>query len=439
MTTERSRSSSTRTIALALGLLMLAGCERREEAPAAESPATSLTGKVMCGYQGWFRTPGDGTEIGWRHYSNPTTGKFEPGHAGIEIWPDMSELGEDERFDTPFRHADGRTAQVFSSAVRKTVVRHFQWMEEYGIDGVFIQRFGTEVTRGNRRADHKTSRALNTVLDNCRAGARQHGRTYAMMYDLTSMKPAAIVALQEDWRYLVKEKRILEDEAYQHHAGRPVIALWGVGFRNREYGPEEIGSLIRFLKDDPECGGLTVMLGTSTGWRNGERDAAPFAEWEPVYALADIISPWMVGRFRNREGARKYASGRAAEDLQWCREQEKEFMPVVFPGFSWSNLKKGTDDSPDAYIDREGGRFLWTQYDALIRETGVSMIYQAMFDELDEATQIFKTSENPPTGESRFLDNDGLPSDHYLWLVGEAAKRVRRDVPSTADLPHRAK
>ena len=37
----------------------------------------------------------------------------------------MSELGDDERFPTLFRHADGRVAHVFSSMRRKTVLRHF--------------------------------------------------------------------------------------------------------------------------------------------------------------------------------------------------------------------------------------------------------------------------------------------------------------------------
>src|SRR5262245_35582202 len=102
----------------------------------------SLTGKVLCGHQGWFTAPGDGPGPGWRHY--PARGRFQPGSCSIDLWPDVSELGPDERYPTPFRHKDGRVAHVFSSHNRQTVLRHFRWMKRYGIDGAFVQRFGTE-------------------------------------------------------------------------------------------------------------------------------------------------------------------------------------------------------------------------------------------------------------------------------------------------------
>ena len=258
------------------------------------------------------------------------------------------------------------------------------------------------------------------------------------MYDLTSMTAARMAAVKDDWRFLVREKGVLKDAAYQKHAGRPVVALWGVGFtKGRNYGPQEIGPLVHFLKNDPECGGLTVMLGMPAYWRSGDRDAGPFAEWEPIYRAADIISPWTVGRFRSIDAARRYAVNLAKPDREWCVAQGKEYMPVVFPGFAWSNLKKNTDENPDALIDREGGRFLWAQYDALVRTAGATMVYQAMFDELDEGTHIFKSTNAPPVGGSRFRTFGDLPSDHYLWLVGEATRRVRGNLPFTSKLPVR--
>lgn len=427
-------------IAALLPVALCSACDQAEEV-ASESgrvDASSLHGKVMCGYQGWFRTPGDGQDLGWKHYRGPGRNDFRPGAAGIDFWPDLTEFADHERFDTPFKHADGSTAQVFSSAVRDTALRHFRWMEEYGIDGVFVQRFATEVTTKTSRADHATARSCNVIVENCRAGAAESGRTYAMMYDLTGMTGERLKAIRDDWRYLVTEMKILEDEAYQQHRGRPVLAIWGVGFGNdRKYGPKEVESLVKFFKDDPVCGGLTIMLGTSTGWRTGERDAASFDEWASVYRMADVISPWTITRYRDVVGARKYAKGRAKEDQAWCDREGIDFMPVVFPGFSWANLKAGTDQNPNAFVDRDGGRFLWSQYHALVSETGAKMVYQAMFDELDEGTQIFKASNDPPVGQSRFQSYEGLPSDHYLWLVGEATKRVRRELPFEDELPER--
>ncbi|MBA7714830.1 hypothetical protein ES703_123862 [subsurface metagenome] len=70
------------------------------------------------------------------------------------------------------------------------------------------------------------------------------------------------------------------------------------------------------------------------------------------------------------------------------------------------------------------------------------MIYQAMFDEVDEGTAIFKVTNNPPVAPpAQFVtyDIDGypLPSDEYLWLVGQASQALRGEIPLTQTRPSR--
>ncbi|MCP5535931.1 MAG: hypothetical protein H7A51_06810 [Akkermansiaceae bacterium] len=74
---------------------------------------SGLKGKVMCGYQAWFRCPDDGTRLGWKHYS--AQGEFAPAKCTIELWPDVRELSAHLRVKTPFRHPDGSVAEVYSA------------------------------------------------------------------------------------------------------------------------------------------------------------------------------------------------------------------------------------------------------------------------------------------------------------------------------------
>jgi hypothetical protein len=391
---------------------------------------STLVGKVMSGYQGWFNTPDDGAGRGWTHYGK--RGRFEPGQCTIDLWPDMSELAEDERFATPFRHADGSTAYVFSSHKRATVVRHFQWMREYGIDGAFVQRFAS--TLGDPRAHVHN----NTVLSNCRAGANEQGRAYALMYDLSGLPAGGTQRVIDDWKQLVTRMKLTRDprdRAYLHEGGKPVVAIWGVGFDdNRRYTLEETAELIRFFKSDPDFGGCTVMLGVPTGWRTLDRDAVNDPKLHEVIALGDIVSPWTVGRYNTPDDVARHATRDWQTDIAWCREREKMYLPVVFPGFSWHNLKP---QFPPEQIPRLGGRFLWKQYTEAQR-VGATMVYAAMFDEIDEGTAIFKCTNTPPIGASPFVTYDSLPSDHYLWLTGQGARLIRGEISVGDSLPSRS-
>lgn len=397
--------------------------------PRSRVDSSTLTGKVMCGYQGWFACPGDGAGRGWYHWEK--RGAFRPGQCTIDLWPDVSELSPAERFATEFSLADGSPAEVYSPLNEQTVRRHFQWMQQYGIDGVFVQRFGAEV-RQVMGLYH-----FNTVLANCRAGANAHGRAWAVMYDLSGLGRGGTQAVIDDWKMLVDHMQVgrdPSDRAYLRHGGKPVVAVWGIGFSDgRRYSLEECAQLVEYLTGDSPYGGNTVMVGVPTYWRTLRRDCVADEQVHDIVRSADIVSPWMVGRVSTPQEVERIAEDVWRGDLDWCRRHGKDYLPVVFPGFSWHNMNPR---SPLDQIPRLGGRFLWKQYVEL-RRAGATMAYQAMFDEVDEGTAIFKCTNNPPVGRSQFLDYEGLPSDHYLWLVGQGGRLLRGEIEAGETLPAR--
>ena len=382
---------------------------------------STLTGKVMCGYQGWFTCPGDGSGMGWFHWGLPTTApsdQFKPGTCSIDLWPDMSEYPKAVQYPTDFKYADGTTATVYSSMHPEVADVHFQWMKEYGIDGVFVQRFAAQTFKTFEFNN------VNIVLDNCRAAANKHGRAYAVMYDLTGVKVNQTDHVINDIKLLVDKMKIARDpndKAYLHHKGKPVIALWGIGFGdNRPYTLKDCERLIRFLKDDPHYGGFTVMLGVPTYWREQKNDTMTDPELHRVLQMADILSPWTVGRFGGLEDVDSTFEPLWRQDRLWCKERNLDYLPVAFPGFSWVNLQgRGYN-----HIPRRKGEFLWKQITGA-KKAGAQMVYIAMFDEVDEATAIYKCTNTPPVGESRFLTYEDLPSDYYLRLTGLAGKLMR--------------
>jgi hypothetical protein len=376
--------------------------------------ASSLTGKVLCGYQGWFNCDGDGAGLGWTHWARDARRPLAPGNATVDLWPDVTELSDAERYPTGFRHADGSIAHVFSSANRQTVLRHCRWMHDHGIDGVFLQRFagGLDQDRLQRHKDH--------VLESIRLGTGQHGRVYAVMYDLSGLRAGEVARVADDWRTLAEQKRITADAGYLHHRGKPVVAVWGIGFNDdRNYSLAECGDLVGQLK----ATGCTVMVGVPSWWRDGTRDAVSDPLLLQVIEAADIVSPWTVGRYRTPEEATRHGQQVWAADLAWCRAKGRTFLPVVFPGFSWHNLHGG----PLNQIPRLQGGFLWSQI-TTAQQLGCEMVYVAMFDEVDEGTAVFKCTSQPPQGDgTQFLDHEGLPSDFYLQLLGRAGKVLRGD------------
>lgn len=385
----------------------------------------SYKGLIMAGYQGWFSAPDDGVM-----YPDETKVR-------IDMWPEVSEY--EKTYPTGLKHADGSTARFFNSRDKSTIDTHFKWMKEYGVDGVFMQRFFNSARPGSER---------NVVFRNAFEAASKYERAVAAMYDLSGLKASGedCSRLIEDWKYLVDSLKITNQkgaQTYLHHNGKPLVAIWGVGFPDRPYNTRNIGieRFIDFLHNDPVYGGCSVMLGVPTFWRDLNADCLPDPYLHEVIKMADIVLPWMVQRFTPllHNDMDRYRDV-ILEDIKWCKEAGIDYVPCVTPGFSWHNLSRfefPDDVKPIGSIPRQGGRFFWQQISTAIN-AGAEMIYVAMFDEVNEGTAIFKISDNPPVSNvAKFVDNDGRPSDWYLWLTGQASKMLRREIPLTFKMPER--
>ncbi len=388
----------------------------------------------MCGYQGWFRAPGDGSGRGWGHYGHGD--RFDPEHCTIDLWPDVSEY--EKTYPTDFLLEDGSPARVFSSRDASTVDVHFRWMKEYGIDGVFMQRFFGVTRTPESREEGRV------ILGNALRSSQTHGRAIAVMYDLSGLRPgedcSSVIA---DWKELVDELRITaqgDQQTYLYHRGKPLVAVWGLGFPDRPYDIRDIGfqELLDFLKHDPEYGGCSVMLGVPTYFRELRTDCRPDPYLHELIEQADVVMPWMVQRFTSllHNEVQRYGN-HVKQDIAWCAARGVDYAPLVYPGFSWHNLSRHEFDGrhPLDQNPRQRGAFYWSLMSEAL-DSGASMIYVAMFDEVDEGTAIFKCSNQPPKGQppSRFLSYEGAPTDHYLWLTGRAGEVLRGERPLERDL-----
>ena len=391
---------------------------------AATPTHATLSGKVVCGYQGWFRAEGDASGLGWVHYGPGK--RFAPGNCSFDVWPDLAEFTPEERYASPFQFADGTKAPLFSSVHPLTVRRHFRWMKDYGLDGAMLQRFAVGLSPGRGAA------ALDMVLRQCTESANAEGRSLTVMYDLSGLKPERFGVVAEDWQRLVASGQT-QQPCYQYHAGKPLVALWGLGFNDRPAAVAEWQALLQQIRST----GAAVMLGVPSYWREGKADALPDPAIRALIQQADIVSPWSVGRFGRPSEVAGYAQKVWQPDLKACAQSGQGYLPVIFPGFSWHNLSalRGKEARLDQ-IPRLGGQLLWKQ--ALeAKQAGAQMVYVAMFDELDEGTAIMKCGGPRPVGASPFVDLSDVPTDHYLWLSGQIGRMLRSEIPATAELPKR--
>jgi hypothetical protein len=371
------------------------------------SPPGDVVGKVTVGYQGWFTARGDGSpENNW-------------GHQNIESWPDVSEYTT--TYQTSLLNlGNGQPARMFSSWDQSTVNKHFEWMQQYDIDCAALQRFCNEVTPGSLIKQFRDGMAQRV-----KNAAQTYSRKFYIMYDASGW--GNLQAIKDDWTNTITGSlNLLSSPAYAIQNGKPVVSIYGLGYAGHPSNVTQALDLINWFKAQ----GCYIIGSVPGQWRTGTGDSK--SGFIDAYKAFNMISGWPVGRAVDGSYG-PWVTG----DRDFCNANNMDYQPAAYPGTSFHNSNAG---SPMNQFPRNHGNFLWSQF-ATFRNAGVSSVYIAMFDEVNEATQIFKTAENTAQIPSNMwyltLDADGVAcsSDFYLRLVSDGGKMLKGSAPYTTTHP----
>lgn len=398
---------------------------------------SDLKGKLIVGYQGWFGCPSDDSiNKSWEHWSFKSPDKE---NLIVDQLPDTQEYDQRDLFPTGMSRPDGSKVCLFSSLSPNVVRKHFQWMAQYGIDGAAVQRFVAEVAvpGGRLRRDK--------VLANVRSAAEAYNRVFYVTYDVSSANEKSVYGdIERDWQHLVNDLAITSSPSYMRHHGKPVLQLWGFGFKDRPGDPESTRQLIAKLKKgSPNLQGATLIGGVPTCWRTLWGDSKSDSRWAGVYRLYDVVSPWSVNRFDSELTAALFVQFMIKPDLAETKRLGIDYMPVIFPGFSCYNLMHWTNHPEKAILNRvprRSGEFYWKQVRELLA-AHANMLYAAMFDEMNEGTALFKVEtrcNRLPAGAHLVcsgMDGCAIKADHFLHLTGLANEYLRRGSIPPEKLP----
>jgi hypothetical protein len=327
----------------------------------------TLKGKIMAGYQGWFRTPNDPYDSAWVHW-----GDIYRGHFTVDIWPDVSGYAP-EALDKAgdLKTLSGKTAYLFSPAWPEVVRTQFAWMRQNQIDGVFAQRF-CDAHLPEPGPHHQP----DWVLGNIRAAANEEGRIWAVEYDVSGCPDDKLLdMIKHDWAWMIDSFGIRKDPAYAHENGKLVVFVWGMPLPDRHISLGTANAVVDFLKNDPVYGGNYVIGGIQPSWRTLD------AGWQRSLRKFDALQPWMSTDY--------------ARDIADFKKLGVQYYPHVKPGFSWANMFHYPTGATEAYTPRDGGRYYESLFSKAV-QAGVDRLFVGMFDEYDEGTAILSMSDDPP-------------------------------------------
>jgi hypothetical protein len=420
------KTTGTARIFAVLGLVILTLSSRAASAQGQVVDRTTLTNKVMVGYQGWHMCPGDGNDptVGWNHWIE--SGGTGPGYYHCDIWPDTTEYNSSDLFSVPNTTLTyGGTPYLYSDYRQGSTNVHWRWMMENGIDGAFVQRFLCRAV-GNPYDPYQ--KLTDQVLRNELNAASTYGRTICLEWDISGVnEPDLYNQLTADWTYLKTSFNIKNHPRYLYHNGKPVVIIWGLGFQDRPGTPQIATDIANYFKND----GCFVMVGVPGGWRTRTAGSKTDPAWDAAYRSFNGITPWTVGGYKTWTDITNFKNTYVVPDLADCNSHGILYMTTSWPRFEWDNMNHlacGT-----SHFDSRGGQHLWDQIYAW-KGAGVGTQFIAMMDEYDEGTAIMKCTDNVPIGAC-WMTTEGKGNDWFLRLANQASKMQRGEFALTQTMP----
>ncbi|KAL7816081.1 hypothetical protein V8C44DRAFT_308772 [Trichoderma aethiopicum] len=377
----------------------------QEHARAAAVDTSTLKGKWLYGYQGWFRKPAAGVNNHW----SPNGGTPGPGNVEFEFVPDVSQYPANCLFASTLTAPNGQSVQLYDNTCEGVVDLHFKWMQQYGLDGVIVQRF----------LSHLDDASFMTILNQVEAAAVKYGRGFMVEYDASGGNSAtASVAAQILADYNSKVKPYTSSSAYLHHNGKPAVMVFGVGFPTVHINVTDGANIATQLKG----AGAYVGYGVPANFGTDVRANTGFAS---AYKAANLISPWTVGSYSEGGYKNGYHTTTQIPDSQTLQSLGIDHAPLIWPGTSAYHLNGVTTPANFDYFPRYNGSFYSMQADAITSLPVKPLFaFNAMFDEINEGTQslpCLKTNQLPTNEKFVGYDNTFADTSFYLELGGQKA------------------
>ncbi|CAL8580662.1 hypothetical protein XPA_006382 [Xanthoria parietina] len=370
--------------------------------------ASHLQGKVLFGYQGFFRRPGQGNDH-WMIKFGEIPGPSTPGDVQFDMFPAVEQYPQECLFTTNFLLPDRSKAQLFESNCTGVVDTHFRWMQENSIDGILVQRFYGQFEDAS----------FLQLLQQIRTAAEKYGRSFAVEYDLSPIASSdfsnVVPSLLNDYTHNIAP--LITSPAYLHQDGRPVLELWGFGIDKNKLSAPDCAAIFHALRSaNPNP---YVVLGVQWDWAF---DRTQNPDYYNVYLQADVIQPWAVGPYNDPTSYEGFYQRTSIPDKALTDRLGIKYAPSITPGGSARNREgKGKP---------LGNRYNGSYYEAQLKhmlDLKPFFVFGAMFDEFPESSQVIATltqSEVPPAANPGFLGiDDGMDHNYYLQLAGRYAVR----------------